>query len=57
MYLELLMYIVHSWLGTILNPAASIAGVFYNVKNESSFITSKSLSENLSNQNKHFWLY
>jgi hypothetical protein len=30
------------------------AGVFYNVKNGSSFITSKSLSEILSNQNKHF---
>ena len=33
----------------------SLAGVFYNVKNVSSFITSKNLSENLSNQNKHFW--
>ena len=30
------------------------AGVFYNVKNGSSSITSKILSENLSNQNKHF---
>ena len=29
-----------------------IAGVFYNVKNGSSFITSKSSSENLSNHNK-----
>ena len=27
---------------------------FYNVKNESSIITSKSLSENLSNENKHW---
>ena len=34
-----------------------LAGVFYNVKNGSSFITSKSSSENLSNQNKHFWWY
>ena len=33
----------------------SLAGVFYNVKNGSSFITSKSSSESLSNQNKHFW--
>ena len=33
------------------------AGVFYNVKTGSSFITSKSSSENLSNQNKHFWWY
>ena len=30
----------------------NIAGVFYNIKNGSSFITSKSLSENLSNHNK-----
>ena len=29
------------------------AGVFYNVKNGSSFITSKSSSENLSNHNKY----
>ena len=31
----------------------TIAGVFYNVKNWLSFITSKSSSENLSNHNKH----
>ena len=30
-----------------------IVGVFYNVKKGSSFITSKSLSENLSNHNKY----
>ena len=30
-------------------------GFFYNVKNELSFITSKSSSENLNNQNKHLW--
>ena len=30
-----------------------LAGVFYNVKNGSSFITSKSSSKNLSNENKH----
>jgi hypothetical protein len=30
---------------------AQLAGVFYNVKNGSSFIKSKSLSENLSKQN------
>ena len=35
-------------------PLLMIGGVFYNVKNGSSFITSKSLSENLSNHNKHF---
>ena len=29
-----------------------LSGVFYNVKNESSFITSKRLSKNLSNENK-----
>ena len=29
-----------------------IAGVFYNVKNRLSFIASKSLSKNLSNENK-----
>ena len=29
------------------------AGVFYNVRNGSSFIKSKRSSENLSNQNKH----
>ena len=34
-----------------------LAGVFYNVKNGPSFITSKSSSENLSNRNKHFWWY
>ena len=31
----------------------SIAEVFYNVKNGSSFTTSKSSSKNLSNENKH----
>ena len=31
----------------------SKAGVFYNVKNWSSFIASKSSSKNLSNENKH----
>ena len=31
-----------------------LAGVFYNVKNGWSFITSKSLSKNLSNENKHW---
>ena len=31
----------------------SIAGVFYNVINRSSVITSKSLSKNLSNEDKH----
>ena len=36
------------------NTQVLLAEVFYNVKNGSSFITSKSLSENLSNQNKHF---
>ena len=30
-----------------------LAGVFYNVKNGSSFIASKILSKNLSNENKH----
>ena len=30
-----------------------LAEVFYNVKNGSSFITSKSWSKNLSNENKH----
>ena len=30
-----------------------LAGVFYNVKNRLSFIASKSLSKNLSNENKH----
>ena len=33
--------------------SSTLAGVFYNVKNGSSFITSKSWSENLSNHNKH----
>ena len=33
-------------------PDEVLAGVFYNVKNGSSFITSKSSSENLSNQKK-----
>ena len=33
-----------------------LAGVFYNVKNGSSLITSKSSSENLSNHNKHLCL-
>ena len=28
---------------------------FYNVKNESTFMTSKSLSKNISNENKHTW--
>ena len=31
----------------------SKAGVFYKVKNRSSIVTSKNLSENLSNHNKH----
>ena len=31
-----------------------LAGVFYNVKNGSSFIMSKSESKNLSNENKHW---
>ena len=31
----------------------TLAGVFYNVKSGSSFITSKNSSENLSNHNKH----
>ena len=34
-----------------------LAGVFYSVINGLSFIASKSSSENLSNQNKHFWWY
>ena len=32
-----------------------IVGVFYNVKNGLSFITSKSSSKNLSNENKNWW--
>ena len=35
----------------------TIAGVFYNDKNGSSFITSKSSSKNLSNENKHTLLF
>ena len=38
----------------IVEKIDSKAGVFYNVKNGSSFIMSKSSSENLSNQNKLF---
>ena len=45
-----------AWLMTVCKRSI-IAGVSYNVKNGSSFITSKILSENLSNQNKHFWWY
>ena len=36
---------------TFINP---IMESFYNVKNGSSFITSKSWSKNLSNENKHW---
>ena len=32
-----------------------IAGIFYNVKNGLSFITLKSSSKNLSNENKNWW--
>ena len=41
----------------ILSSWYTLAGVFYNVKNGSSFIMSKSLSKNLSDENKHccFW--
>ena len=35
----------------------TIAEVFYNVKNGSSFITSKSSSKNLSNENKHTLMF
>ena len=40
-----------------LKKDEALAGVFYNVKNGSSFIMSKSLSKNLSNLNKHLWWY
>ena len=36
-----------------INAMQHSTGVFYNGKKESSFITSKSLSNNLSNENKH----
>ena len=40
---------------SLLKPEFDIiAGVFYNVKNGSSFITPKDSSKNLSNENKHW---
>ena len=41
------------WHSTFCQFLNIIAEVFYNVKNRLSFITSKSLSKNLSNENKH----
>jgi hypothetical protein len=46
-----LSYFLNGYLSKFL--CGFIAGVFYNVKNWSSFITSKNSSENLSNHNKH----
>ena len=43
----------HRFAPSIVNIEKAIAGVFYNVKNGVSFITSKSSSKNLNNENKH----
>ena len=49
-------YVIQHKIGHVfifLNFLPLLAGIFYNVKNSLSFITSKSLSENLSNNNKY----
>ena len=51
------IWVITQLVWRLLAVRYTLAGVFYNVKNGSSFITSKSLSENLSNQNKHLWRY
>ena len=40
-------------LRNVIKSSVTIAEVLYNVKNRSPFITSKSSSKNLSNENKH----